>query len=557
MVTADEVAWVTIFAELAFPQRERLARAAADIRLEPGEYAADEGGERALFGLLAGEIEAVKHRDGIPQVVGHRKPGDVFGEVPITLGTVFPVGFRAKVRSRVMRIDPQEYHAVAAAAPDVAREVGRLAAHRMGGASGLQGLAAEPPPPRAVVVGHRWDASCAELRRFLDRNQVSSRWVTPDAADAEEQWGGPLPRDDELPALRVVGGATVPRPHFRRAAELLEIATEPDVGEYDTVIVGAGPAGLAAAVYGASEGLRTVVVEREAPGGQAGTSSRIENYLGFPSGVSGDELASRALQQARRLGAEILVTRTITGIDASTRRVHLDGGDVLHARTIILACGVSWRRLQIEGFDRLAGKGIWYGAARSEAANTHGLDVHTVGAGNSAGQAALFFSTHARSVTMLVRGDGLERSMSRYLIDQLAARPNIRVRTRAEVERAHGDVSLEAIDVRDGGSGEIELLPSGGLFIFIGADAETAWLPPEIALDGNGYVLTGSDVAASRRWQLERDPYLLETSVPGIFACGDVRLGPVKRVAAAVGEGSMAIAFVHQYLRESDARPAS
>jgi thioredoxin reductase (NADPH) len=301
--------------------------------------------------------------------------------------------------------------------------------------------------------------------------------------------------------------------------------------------------------------LRTVVVEREAPGGQAGTSSRIENYLGFPSGVSGDELASRALQQAKRLGAEILVTRTITGIDAPTRRVHLDGGDVLEGRTIILACGVSWRRLRIDGFDRLAGKGIWYGAARSEAASTHGLDVHTVGAGNSAGQAALFFSTHARSVTMLVRGDGLEQSMSRYLIDQLAARPNIRVRSRAQVERAHGDASLEAIDVRDSDSGETERLPSGGLFIFIGADAETAWLPPEIALDGNGYVLTGSDVAASGRWQLERDPYLLETSVPGIFACGDVRLGPVKRVAAAVGEGSMAIAFVHQYLRESEARP--
>ena len=214
------------------------------------------------------------------------------------------------------------------------------------------------------------------------------------------------------------------------------------------MIVGAGPAGLAAAVYGASEGLRTIVVEREAPGGQAGTSSRIENYLGFPSGVSGDELASRALQQARRLGAEILVTRSIVRIDAATRQVHLDGGDVLRARTIILACGVSWRRLSIEGFDRLAGKGVFYGAARSEAANAHGLDVHIVGAGNSAGQAALFFSTHARSVTLLCRGDGVEKSMSRYLVDQLASRPNIRVLARTEVVAVHGDVSLEAIDVR-------------------------------------------------------------------------------------------------------------
>jgi thioredoxin reductase (NADPH) len=316
------------------------------------------------------------------------------------------------------------------------------------------------------------------------------------------------------------------------------------------VIVGAGPAGLAAAVYGASEGLRTIVVEREAPGGQAGTSSRIENYLGFPSGVSGDELAMRALQQARRLGAEILVTRTIVRIDAASREVHLDGGDVIRARTVILACGVAWRHLSMEGFEALVGKGVWYGAARSEASNSHGLDVHIVGAGNSAGQAALFFSTHARSVTILCRGDRLEKSMSRYLVEQLATRPNIHTRFGAEVDAVHGDVSLEAIDVRDAATGATDRVESGGLFIFIGADAQTEWLPAEIAVDRRGYVLTGPDMRAAAPWPLERDPYLLETSVPGVFACGDVRLGPVKRVAAAVGEGSMAIAFVHQYLRE-------
>jgi thioredoxin reductase (NADPH) len=294
------------------------------------------------------------------------------------------------------------------------------------------------------------------------------------------------------------------------------------------------------------------VIEREAPGGQAGTSSRIENYLGFPSGVSGDELSSRALQQARRLGAEILVTRSITRIDAATRQVHLDGGDVLRARTIILACGVTWRHLAIEGFDRLAGQGIFYGAARSEAANTHGLDIHIIGAGNSAGQAAMFFSSHARSVTILYRGESLEKGMSHYLVDQLATRANVHVQYGTEVVAAHGDTSLEAIDVHNTPTGETSRLESGGLFIFIGADAETAWLPPEIALDEKGYVLTGSDVRAAGRWQLDRDPYLLETSVPGIFACGDVRFSPVKRVASAVGEGSMAIAFVHQYLRETE-----
>jgi thioredoxin reductase (NADPH) len=556
MVTAEDVGRVAIFEGLDRSDRERLARVAADIRLAPGEHAAHEGDERALFAVLEGRIEPVKLVDGIERVLGERLVGDIFGEVPVTLGTVFPVGFRAAEASRVLRVEPNDYHAVAAVAPDVALEVGRLSAHRMGGPRGLQGIAAESPPPRALVAGHRWDPSCTELRRFLERNQISFAWIVPEAPDAAERWGGPLPAGDDLPAIRVVGGKTVVKPQLRRVAELLDLGTEPASAEYDTVVVGAGPAGLAAAVYGASEGLRTIVVEREAPGGQAGTSSRIENYLGFPSGVSGDELASRALQQARRLGAEILVTREITRIDAAAHDVHLDGGDVLRARTIILACGVSWRQLSVEGFERLAGKGISYGAARSEAAGTHGLDVHVVGAGNSAGQAAMFFSSHARSVTILCRGESLEKSMSRYLVDQLATRPNVRVLQRTEVAAAHGDLALEAIDVRDAASGETARLESGGLYIFIGADAETSWLPPEIALDDRGYVLTGPELAAAERWPLvARDPYLLETSVPGIFACGDVRSGPVKRVAAAVGEGSMAIAFVHQYLKGIETPP--
>ncbi len=556
VVTSEEIGRVALFSSLDPPQREQLSRVAADVSLVAGEYAAHEGADRALFAVLEGRIEPVSLVDGIERVLGERLEGDIFGEVPIVLGTVFPVGFRAAEASRVMRIEPRDYHAVAAVAPGLAEELGTLAAHRMGGMRGLQGLAAEPPPPRAIVIGQRWDATCGELRRFLDRNQVTFKWLTPDNPDAEEEWGGRLPPQPDLPAIRVLGGKTVVRPHLRRLAELLDLGTEPAAAEYDTVIVGAGPAGLAAAVYGASEGLRTIVIEREAPGGQAGTSSRIENYLGFPSGVSGDELASRALRQARRLGAEILVTRSIQRIDAAAREVHLDGGDVLGARTIVLACGVSWRQLSIEGLSRLAGKGISYGAARSEAPNTHGLDVHIVGAGNSAGQAALFFSTHARSVTILCRGDALEKSMSRYLVDQLATRRNIRTMLGVQVAAVDGELSLEAIDVRSSSTGGTTRLESGGLFIFIGADAQTDWLPPEIALDGLGYVLTGSEMRASGRWPLDRDPYLLETSVPGIFACGDVRFGPVKRVAAAVGEGSMAIAFVHQFLKDAGAREA-
>jgi thioredoxin reductase (NADPH) len=556
MVTADEIARVGVFAALDGDVRERLARAAADVALAPGEYAVQEGDERALFAVLEGRIEARKLVDGIERVVGERLPGEVFGEVPITLGTVFPVAFRAAEHSRLARIEPPDYHGAAAVAPEIGLQIGRLAQNRMTGPGGLQGIAADPPPPRAIVVGRRLDPACADLLRFLERNQITYAFVAPDTPAAVDGWGGPLPAEDDCPALRVVDGKTVVRPQLRRVAELLGLTTEPAAADYDTVIVGAGPAGLAAAVYGASEGLRTIVVEREAPGGQAGTSSRIENYLGFPSGVSGDELASRALQQARRLGAEILVTRTITRADAATHQLHLDGGDVLRARTIILACGVAWRRVDIAGFDRLTGKGISYGAGRADAPATHGLDVHIVGAGNSAGQAALFLAGHARSVTILCRGESLDKSMSRYLVDQLAARPNIDARLRTEVVAAHGETALEAIDVRNGATGETEQLESGGLFMFIGADAETAWLPDEIALDHHGYVRTGTD-ARNGGWQLDRDPYLLETSVPGIFACGDVRSGPVKRVAAAVGEGSMAIAFVHQYLRTlADGLPA-
>jgi len=553
MVTSEEIGRFEVFADLDPAVCEQLCRAAADISIDPGDYAVHEGDERALFGVLEGRMEVVRLVDGVGRVIGERGPGEVFGELSITLGMRQPAGLRAAEASRVLRIEPHDYHAVVAVAPEIGKRVGRLAVDRISGPRGLQAIVSEPVPFRAIVLGHRWDAACAELKRFLDRNQVRFRWLQPDVPADAEQWWGALPAEGDYPAIRVVNGKTVVRPQLRRVAELLDIATEPEAAEYDTVIVGAGPAGLAAAVYGASEGLRTIVVEREAPGGQAGTSSRIENYLGFPSGVSGDELSSRALQQARRLGAEILVTRSITRIDAATRQTHLDGGDVLRTRTVILACGVTWRHLGIEGFDRLVGKGIFYGAARSEAANTHGLDVQIIGAGNSAGQAAMFFSTHARSVTILCRAETLEASMSRYLVDQLATRSNIRVLFRTEVTAAHGDTSLQAIDVRDAATGETTRLESGGLFIFIGADAETAWLPPEISLDQRGYVLTGSDARAAGRWQLDRDPYLLETSVPGVFACGDVRFSPVKRVAAAVGEGSMAIAFVHQYLRDAEA----
>src|SRR3954451_24991530 len=292
MVTPEEIGQVPLFAGIDDAQREQLSRVAADINLDSGEYAAPQGSERALFAVLDGRIEPVRRAEGVERVVGVRHPGDIFGEVPITLGTVFPVGFRAAVPSRVLRIEPQDYHALASTAPDVAKEVARLASHSISGLAGLQGLAADPPPARAIVVGHRLDPACTELRRFLDRNEVTFDWLPPDTPASLQRWDGPPPAEGDMPVIRVVGGKTVIRPPLRRVAELLGLGTEPEHALYDVVVVGAGPAGLAAGVYGASEGLRTMVVEREAPGGQAGTSSRIENYLGFPGGVSGDELAT-------------------------------------------------------------------------------------------------------------------------------------------------------------------------------------------------------------------------------------------------------------------------
>jgi thioredoxin reductase (NADPH) len=547
MLTPNDVASVPLFSGLPASEIERLARTSADVHLAQGEFAVHEGGEGALFAVLSGKIEVVKTIDGVERTLGWRLPGTIFGEVPIALGTPFPGGYRAAAPSRVMRVDIQQYHAVAAVSKDISQKLSALARERLGG---LQSITSEPQKPRATLVGSRFDPACGDMRRFLARNQISFHWLTPDAPDAASLWSGAaLPSADGF-VLRLADGAVLVKPDVRAVANRLGLQTAPRLKEYDVAIVGGGPAGLAAAVYGASEGLRTIVIEREAPGGQAGTSARIENYLGFPSGVSGDELGSRALQQAKRLGAEILVTRSVARLDPAAREVWLDSNDVVQARTLILATGVSWRRLAIEGFDRLIGKGVYYGAARSEAASTHGHDVYLVGAGNSAGQAALFFANHARKVTLVVRGGSLDKSMSHYLIEQLRAKSNIAVQLRSEIEAVHGDQHLTAIDIRDSQAKEVRRHECGGLFIFIGADAETEWLPEHIARDGRGYVLTGDDLKRAGRWSHDRDPYLLETSVPGVFACGDVRLSPVKRVAAAVGEGSMAIAFVHQFLAQ-------
>lgn len=535
MFTRDEVRSVRIFSGLADGALDHLASTSADLRLLPGEYVVHEGEmRRVLFALIEGQIEATKFIDGKERVVGVRLAGEVFGEVPIVLDSPFLISFRAAEASRVMQIDAKDFHTVAASAPEIAAAVNARALDRVGG---LQELAEERSHPLVTLVGPQWDNATHELREFLQRNSVQFDWTVSQ--------GGPNGRP--YPIVRLRDGSELVTPSIRDVAIAIGLCVFPKDNMYDVAIVGAGPAGLAAAVYGASEGLSTVLIEQEAPGGQAGTSSRIENYLGFPFGIPGDELAHRALQQAGRLGAEIVVTRNVVRIDRDSRALIFDGGDFVHAKTIVLATGVSWRRLDIPSLDRLQGRGVYYGAGPAEVQSVQGQDIYIVGGGNSAGQAAINFYKFAKSVTLLVRGDSLQKSMSHYLIEQLVTKSNVFVETRCEVTEAHGDQHLEALSIRHNTTGETTTRSASALFIMIGADAQTAWLPAAIQCDGRGYVVTGSGIVKNAHWNVERDPYLLETSVPGVFAVGDVRAGSIKRVAAAVGEGSMAIAFIHQY----------
>ena len=458
MLTPDELAAIPIFSTLSPVALADVARAAADIYLGAGEYAVYEGEPPALFVVLEGAIEVIKLVDGVERKLGMRLPGTLFGEIPLVYGAQFQAGFRAGEPSRVVKVDARIYYDVAATSPELVRRMDELARERIGG---LQKLAAEPHTAHVVLLGTRWGAACLDLRRFLERNQISFSWLTVDDPNLADHWPGPPPEENDCPTLRFADGTKLVRPQPREFAARLGLQTAPRFQDYDTVIIGGGPAGLAAAVYGASEGLRTIVVEQEAPGGQAETSSRIENYLGFPSGISGSELASRALRQAKRLGAEILVARKIVRLDPHARRIVLDNDEVLNARTVIVASGVSWRRLEADGFDRLLGKGIFYGAARSEASIAQGLDVHLIGAGNSAGQAAMFFANHARTVTLIVRANSLEKSMSHYLIDQIRTKSNIRTALRSEVTAVYGETHMTALDILDRGTNEVRREESG------------------------------------------------------------------------------------------------
>jgi thioredoxin reductase (NADPH) len=412
------------------------------------------------------------------------------------------------------------------------------------------------PVPETKVVGHRWSARSSEVREFLARNQVPYRWYSTEEAEGQRLLDAAGADGHALPVVITPDGDPLVEPTDAELAAQVGLATTPSKDFYDLIVVGGGPAGLGAAVYGASEGLRTVLVERLATGGQAGQSSRIENYLGFPDGVSGAQLTDRARRQASKFGAEVLTTRDVVGLEVrgSARRVTFADGTFIDAHTVILATGVSYRRLEAPGLDELTGRGVYYGSALTEASACLGQDIYVVGGANSAGQAAVYLSRHAQSVTILVRGSSLENSMSYYLIKQIEDIPNISVRTCTEVIEAKGSDHLESLTLRDTASGASQTVDAQLLFLFIGAAPLTGWLEDVVVRDSLGFVVAGPDLSiAGERppgWELDRMPYHLETSVPGVFVAGDARAESAKRVASAVGEGALAVMLVHRYLEK-------
>jgi thioredoxin reductase (NADPH) len=547
MFTPEELRQAEIFDCLDEAECARLAHTIADVRVAPGEWVFREGAPAWFYVLLEGRLQIVLDVQGkqteFPQY--ELKPGEFLGEVPLLMGTPTFGSLRAQTSCRLARLDKQQFHHLIRSS----KEARTIILEKMGERLLLiQQRSLSLPTARVLIFGRNRDADCHNIREFLSANRVPYEWVDRDGYPERVPAG--VSDDPDCPAVSVDGQLFIKPPTTREVADALQLQTRPSRDSYDVAIVGAGPAGMAAGVYGSSEGLRVLIVERCAAGGQAGTSTRIENYLGFPEGISGEDLTGRGFRQATQFGAEVALTRSVEKLTPSSEGYvcELDGGQSVSARAVVLATGVDWRRLQAKGEDRLLGHGIFYGAARHEAANVVGKKVFIVGGGNSAGQAAMFLSSYAAQVKVVVRGEGLKLSMSQYLIDQIASKANIQVLPFTQVVSVDGEDRLQRIEALVQAPDETEKMlgyEADALFVMIGADANTSWLPGDLERDPRGYICTGRDLTT---WKLDRHPFPLETSLPGVFAAGDVRHNSIKRVSSGVGEGSMAIAFIHQYL---------
>ncbi|HEY5381283.1 MAG TPA: FAD-dependent oxidoreductase [Acidobacteriaceae bacterium] len=543
MFQAEELKEFALMSCLPEAQLQRIAQRAADVRLYKDEWLIREGEQPSFFVMIEGAVDVLKDISGRQQVVKRYGRGAFFGEVPLILGTTAFVSCRAKEPSRLLRLDKLQFKEMIDSSPECSGLILKTMTDRL---NYIQDHMMEIPASRVLVVGSQYDTDCRDIRSFLSVNRIPYEWV--DRAREPERVPVCMSRELTGPAVIIDRQFCVGQPPtVRKVAEALGFRTEPKSDGYDVVVVGAGPAGLAAAVYGSSEGLKVLLIERATVGGQAGTSSRIENYLGFPAGITGDDLSERALKQASQFGTEIVLTREVENVEPIEGGwcVELDEGRRVSTRAVILATGVDWRRLEAENIDRLMGRGVLYGAGRTETSTINGKDIFIVGGGNSAGQAAMFFSEYAKSVTVLVRGAALKLTMSQYLIEQIRMRRNIRVEPFTTVVSVGGESSLETICTKTGDE-PARTRQAEALFVMIGADASTGWLPEELKRDDLGYVCTGRDLPAWK--ERDRKPFPLETNLAGMFCVGDVRHSSIKRVSSAVGEGSMAIAFIHQYL---------
>ncbi len=540
---------------VAFPKLEPAHLAALDrcnktrlMRYRKGEKLFEAGQRECKFFLIkSGEVEILDESADPPKVVTVHGPGEFTGDVGQLTGGPALVSAVARTDSEVYEVSSEGLREILNKYPDLGDTILQAflaRRHLLTESGGFTGLR---------VIGSRYSKDTFRIREFLARNRVPYVWLDletdPQVSELLKQFGL---KESDTPVVAWGRKLLLRNPTNRELAEALGLLRPLDRAVYDLVVVGAGPAGLAAAVYGASEGLRTLVLERSGPGGQAGRSMRIENYLGFPTGITGAELAERAVVQANKFGAEMPVPTPVTSLtfDNPFKVLHLDSGETVTARCLLIATGADYRRLPVTGCEPLEGRGVYYAATITEASTCRGSEVVVVGGGNSAGQAAVFLAGQVRKVYLVVRGESLYKDMSSYLARRIEQTPNIEILLNTEVRQLKGDGHLSEVELHNRKTGEVRTINTSALFSFIGAIPRTDWLPPEIERDAKNFIRTGSTLAQSPHWTARRQPFLLETSRAGVFAAGDVRSGSVKRVASAVGEGAMAVQFVHEYLKE-------